>query len=358
MIRLLLPVFALVFFTACTATHKPERKEPTPDEVRMNTAIRLSNAALARTSLKNGMDPNGSMRNGVPYLIAAAARRDLVLVEILLENGADPNLTDMQGETALHAAVASPKTDIARMLLKRGAKPDAAGRCKRTPLMEAARLGRVDNVKLLLEHGASASRKDEFGRTAVSCAALAPANGSGILLLLAKEKENLTPDPLDLKNSPLLAAMQNGQPDTVEFLLRSIPDFKDREFQPLGQAAMRIAISRNRLDWVKLLTERGVNLNKSLPLAFQAVKLINVEGVYKFLARNDVLDRGYTPLMWAAIYSRPKIAEYLVLQGSDISIVSNEGQRALDYANDTATRSAIRSAARTAGKKKTSSESK
>ena len=89
MIRLLLPVFALVFFTACTATHKPERKEPTPDEVRMNTAIRLSNAALARTSLKNGMDPNGSMRNGVPYLIAAVARRDLVLVEILLENGAD-----------------------------------------------------------------------------------------------------------------------------------------------------------------------------------------------------------------------------------------------------------------------------
>ena len=87
MIRLLLPVFALIFFTACTATHEPERKEPTPDEVRMDTAIRLSNAALARTSLKNGVDPNGSMRNGVPYLIAAAARRDLVLVEILLENG-------------------------------------------------------------------------------------------------------------------------------------------------------------------------------------------------------------------------------------------------------------------------------
>ena len=358
MIRFFLPVFTLMVLTACTATHETERKEPTRDEIRMDTAIRLSNAPLARTSLKNGVNPNGSMRNGVPYLIAAAARRDRVLVEILLENGADPNLTDRNGETALHAAVASPKTDVARMLLKRGAKPDAAGRYKRTPLMEAARLGRVDNVKLLLKHGASASRKDEFGRTTVSCAALAPENGSEILILLAKTKENLTPDPLDLKNSPLLAAMQNGQPDTVEFLLRAIPDFKSREFQPLGQAAMRIAISRNRLDWVKLLTERGVNLNKTLPLAFQTVKLINVEGVYKFLARNDVLDRGYTPLMWAAIYSRPEIAEYLVLQGSDISIVSNEGQRALDYANDTATRSAIRSAARTAGKKKASSESK
>lgn len=55
--------------------------------------------------------------------------------------------------------------------------------------------------------------------------------------------------------------------------------------------------------------------------------------------------------MWAAIRSRPEIAEYLVLQGSDVNALSNEGENALDYANhDTATRSAIRSASRQARK--------
>ena len=96
--------------------------------------------------------------------------------------------------------------------------------------------------------------------------------------------------------------------------------------------------------------ERGVELNKTLPLAFRAARLINVDGAYKFLARNNVIDRGYTPLMWAAIRSRPEIAEYLVLQGSDVNALSNEGENALDYANDTATRSAIRSASRQARK--------
>ena len=51
MIRFFLPVFTLMVLTACTATHETERKEPTRDEIRMDTAIRLSNAPLARTSL-------------------------------------------------------------------------------------------------------------------------------------------------------------------------------------------------------------------------------------------------------------------------------------------------------------------
>lgn len=351
MIRILIPAFALMFLTACGIFQESaQKKTPTPDEIRMETAIRRSNADLARTALKNGVNPNGAMRNGVPFLIAAAAKQELILVEILLENGADPNLADEYGETALHASAASSKTNVTRMLLKHGANPNAPGRYKRTPLMEAARLGKVENAKLLLENGADPALRDSLGRSVLCYAALAPSNGKDVLLLFAGDKDKLTPDPLDLPNSPLLTAMRNGQPDTAEFLLRLVPDFKPGNFQPLGQAAMRIAIDQNRLNWVKILVERGVDLNKSLPLAFKAVRLISVEGVYKFLARNDVIDRGYTPLMWAAIYSRPQIAEYLVLQGSDVSAISNEGRDALDYANDTATRSAIRSAGRKAGK--------
>ncbi len=345
MIRILFSALALIFISSCTSLEKQEEKKaPTPDEIRLETSIFRSNPDLARKALKNGVNPNGAMRNGVPFLIAAAAKQNLILVEILLENGANPNLIDKNGETALHASAALPKNNITRMLLKRGANPNAQGKYLRTPLMEAARLGRIENAKLLLENGADPLLRDSLGRSVLCYAALAPANGKEVMMLFAGSKDKLTPDPLDLQNSPLLTAMRNGKPETAEFLLRLIPDFKPDNFQPLGQAAMRIAINMNRLDWVKILTERGVNLNKSIPLALKATRLMNAEGVYKFLARNDVIDRGYTPLMWAAIYSRPKIAEYLVLQGSDVNIVSNEERNALDYANDTATRSAIRTA--------------
>ncbi len=345
MIRILTALFALTFLSACSHFQEPPpKKAPTRDEIRLETAIYRSDAELARTALKHGVDPNGKMRNGVPFLIAAVVRQNPVLVEILLENGADVNRTDDGGETPLHAAAASSKPNVARMLLRRGANPNAAGRFGRTPLMEAVRLGKIETVKLLLEHGASFREKDVFGRNVISYAALAPEHGREILMLFAEKKEPLMPPPSDLEKSPLLSAMLNGQPDTVDYLLRQIPSYKEGDLQVLGQAAIRIAIDRNRLDWVKLLVERGVELNKTLPLVFRAARLINVDGVYKFLARNNVIDRGYTPLMWAAIRSRPQIAEYLVLQGSDIEALSNEGRDALDYANDTTTRSAIRSA--------------
>ena len=351
MIRILGSLLLLSLLGACSHFQEPPpKKVPTRDEIRLETAIYRADADLARTALQNGVDPNGSMRNGIPFLIAAATRQNPVLVEILLENGANAKMTDETGGTPLHAAVGSSKTNVTRMLLRNGADPNARGRCGRTPLMEAVRLGKIENVKLLLENGASCLLEDEFGRNVISYAALAPENGKEILELFVGKKEPLMPRSSDLEKSPLLSAMLNGQPETVDYLLRLVPSYKEPEQQALGQAAIRIAIDRNRLDWVKILVERGVELNKTLPLAFRAARLINVDGVYKFLARNNVIDRGYTPLMWAAIRSRPEIAEYLVLQGSDVNALSNEGENALDYANDTATRSAIRSASRQARK--------
>lgn len=341
--RLISAAAALMLLAGCTTKPEP-LPPPTPQQTRMEIALLRSNADLARSMLDSGVNPNGTTRNGVPYLISAAARQDLVLTEILLEHGADPNLKDAHGETALHAAAAISKPNILRMLLKRGASVNAPGHCGRTPLMEAARLGKLENVGLLLEHGADPALKDELGRNAVVYAALAPENGPELLKQLLSRRNDLMPAPLDLEHSPLLAAMRNGQPDTALYLLNQIPSYREKDFQPLGQAAMTIAIDRNKLDWVKLLTERGVDLHNSLSLAYKATEALNMEGVYKFFARNSIIDRNYTPLMWAARRSRPEIAEYLVLQGSDVMAISNEEMNALDYANDVATRSAIRSA--------------
>ena len=146
MIRLLSAAAALIFLAGCAAKPEP-LPPPTPEQTRMEIALLRSNADLARTMLDSGVNPNGTTRNGVPYLISAAAKQDLVLTEILLEHGADPNLKDAHGETALHAAAAISKPNILRMLLNRGAAVDAPGHCGRTPLMEAARLGKTNSAE-------------------------------------------------------------------------------------------------------------------------------------------------------------------------------------------------------------------
>ena len=151
---------------------------------------------------------------------------------------------------------------------------------------------------------------------------------------------------------PLLASMKQGQPETVEYIMKRIGDFSPANRQALGQIAMRVAIENNRLDWVKFLTMHGVRLNQTLPMAFRATKMVNVEGVYKFLARNGAIDKGYTPLIWAAINKRPEIAAYLVENGADVNVISNEGKNALHYANDTRTRRAITGALKRVNRQK------
>ena len=82
--RLISAAAALMLLAGCTTKPEP-LPPPTPQQTRMEIALLRSNADLARTMLDSGVNPNGTTRNGVPYLISAAARQDLVLTEILLE---------------------------------------------------------------------------------------------------------------------------------------------------------------------------------------------------------------------------------------------------------------------------------
>ncbi len=354
MLRVFAVLIPLLFLAACAAP--PEPKQPGREDLRLEFAVKHANLRLVNTALSRKADPNTSGRNGTPVLIVAAMLQRADLLEALLKHGADVNIADEFGDTALHAAVASRKTDVVELLLKHHANPNAVGKYLRTPVLEAARLGRIENVKLLLAAGADPAVKDEFGRGILCYAAIAPVNAVPLLKLCEERNIPLEePEEIDLMRSPLLAAMKQGQPETVEFLMKRLGDFSPANRQALGQIAMRVAIENNELEWVKYLTAHGVRLNQTLPAAFRATKTVNIEGVYKFLARNGAIDKGYTPLIWAAINKRPEIAAYLVENGADVSVISNEGKDALDYANDTNTRKAIQAALKRVKKQKAAS---
>ena len=348
---------AVLLFTGCFFGQKEEPSKLTKADIQLEYAVRHSKPAMVKKSLQQKADPNTVGKYGRPVLMEAVILQNPEIMRILLENGADVNIRDEFGDTPLHAAAASRKTDVPELLLKHKADPNAMGRFKRTPIMEAARLGLIDNVRLLLRYKADPSVKDEYNRSLEVYAALAPENGVALLKLLFSADEHVPlPDELDLMSSPLLAAMIRGKPETVEYLLDLIQSFQPKNYQPLGQAAMRIAIEFNNKKWVEIITEKGLDLNRTLPLPFRVTIFLNIQGMYKMLARNDVIDKGYTPLMWAAIFKRPEIAAYLIEHGANIAVRSNEGQTALDYANDSETHRAIENAAKDFAEKKKQEE--
>ena len=93
------------------------------------------------------------MNSGVG-MIEAAARGDLVEVEVLLKAGVSPDVSDEARLTPLHAAVFGGHVDVVRALLAGGANPNILGANGATPLFYAIDFGFVKVAQVLKEYGA------------------------------------------------------------------------------------------------------------------------------------------------------------------------------------------------------------
>ena len=83
------------------------------------------------------------------FLIAAAAKGDLLKVKHLLEDRADPNAKDYDRRTALHLAVAEQQYTVIELLLSKDASILVEDRWGSTPLSEAMHVGNATIQALL-----------------------------------------------------------------------------------------------------------------------------------------------------------------------------------------------------------------
>lgn len=115
-------------------------------------------AALLALLLVAGI--TGSKRQ--QFLVHAAVRGDVAILNGLLAVGADPNST-VTGSSPLYAAVWHHRLEATAALIAHGANVNVVERSGVTPLITAASNGDDALVRLLLAHGASVNVRASCG---------------------------------------------------------------------------------------------------------------------------------------------------------------------------------------------------
>ena len=273
-------------------------------------------AGLRRLVRKSGAN-SGDARHTAP-LMYAAALGSLDAVKLLVEAGAKVNAANDFGATPLMWCAG----DLAkvRYLLSKGADVKARSKAGRTPLAIAAAYdGSVEIARLMIEKGSDVKAVDESGASVLEIAASVN-NLEVARLLVARGADVNTTDSGGY--TPLGNAVSAG--DRTAELVKLLLDHGAKVNVSSGDTVEIVKNGKIRIGWMTPLL-----------LAVPQANYEVVEMLVKAGAKVDAKDiRGLTPLVLAVAtdHADPRIVRFLLENGADPRIVSEEGETVLDWA--------------------------
>ena len=294
---------------------------------------------------------------------AAKSGVELDIVEILLESGADVNAKTADGTTALHLAAQYGNENTARVLLEHGANVharivlprDDPVRRKflggRTPLHWAAVEGHDAIVELLLDHNADPGAKNTtyrtplqeaigFGhelvaRTLIKRGAPIDDQGDEAWTPLHQTSDNLGDHPGRAAIAKLL--LDGGA--HIDAVTADTSIWGDEIHQRC--TPLLLAASRNAIENVALLIERGADLRACKKGGETAIHVAAMEGhivIVRMLldadVEVDIRDRlkDETPLLKAARRDHLPVLQLLRERGADLRARNRGGEMAIHLA--------------------------
>ncbi|KAI9164189.1 Ankyrin repeat domain-containing protein [Paramyrothecium foliicola] len=334
-----------------TSVAGPGSKDSKPLVPLLNCAIGAGKIDIALMLLSAGIDVRTDPPEHIHPLILACGTGNIDLVMAFLSSGADsgvlgkkgPHCYYMQAEDSspIHMACYHGHDDIVQLLLDRKVNIELDIEGSGTPLQVAAAGGHISAVRLLLQAGANAGYVSGLGKTALSEAAR---KGH---LDMVRELLSASARSFDAgtKERVLCNAYRSGSPAVLETLLETIANRDEREgivkqvlksiggwsnddqlmviidyvgpkieilhaacligSLPIlramldkevsvdgqdehGARVLQLAARHLRLDMVKLLVNRGADVNYSDPTFGNALSATIYGCVYKLLPREIV----------------------------------------------------------------------
>lgn len=258
--------------------------------------------------------------NGLTPLHVAVKEGNIDFVELFLKAGVSPNISSNCGLTPLHIAVEQKNKSAITTLLKNGANVDAAGSFEiETPLLAAAIAGNVDIVEILSEETTQRSTEWKEGLL-VMCLASYYGHKNIVELMLRKKV-----DPNgSCENSlaPLHAACQQGHKNIVHLLLENGArvNVKSSFSTPLLAASYS-----GNTAIIQLLIQNGADVNAHLRKVTPKqmsnyTKILNF-GSYLMteIGLKGILG-GYTALHFAAKRKDLAIVKLLIQKGANVNV--------------------------------------
>ena len=254
---------------------------------RTGPGLRMFSVALGLFAF--GAAAFGQSATVASRLAGAVKRQDGAAVRALLQAGADVNRPQGDGATALHWAVYRDDPETTRLLLAAGASVDAANDLGVTPLWLACNNGSAALVETLLDAEADPNAALPSGET------------------------------------PLMTAARTGSADAVRLLLEHGADVDAKEGAH-GQTALMWAAAQRHSAVVRVLLEHRADVHErsnTYPQVVSSAGNADPRGVF------EVLQGGYTPLLFAAREGDTESVRLLLAAGADVNDAAASGTSAL-----------------------------
>jgi ankyrin repeat protein len=230
---------------------------------------------------------------------------------------------------------------MVKCLIANGADVNAATKYGGTPLHSADWRGSVEVLQCLVSHGADVNARDNNGKTPLHDAAN---NSLEVLQYLASRVEDVNAKD-DCGMTPLFIAVACNSLDAVKCLVSRGANVgvKNNTDDTLLHNASHI----DRLDVLQYLVSLGLNdvnarnASGETPI-FNAVTSRYSLDILEYLVSqgadvNVKTDEGFTPLHEAVMSTDVEVVDYLIFHGADVDAKDNEGKTALDRIVEEAT---------------------
>lgn len=234
-------------------------------------AIRKKDMNQLKDLINTGADLNFRNSSSCETLLTFACYNkycDYDTMKLLIDNGANVNNQNKYGETALEKICfhSSPKCDnveLFKLFISNGADVNISSKYGITPLVSACHVGNENLVKLLLDNGANINiniNPTHYNMYPPLVEACKHRNKNIVKLLLDNGADpNIRATS---GNTALIEACKLEEKDIVRLLLANRANVNILDYQDHQElTALKIAISRENIDLIKILFEYNVNID-------------------------------------------------------------------------------------------------